>query len=208
MATSTTSSFAQMVWRFSSFFHLGCCVLTRRHKASRAPVLSAGGKGDESNAESAEDRRLDLVLLDVSVLMRIAKHARDNAPESVTGQLLGLDGKADVEVSSCFPFPNAGDSSAFDEEEDADAGTEYQIEMMRCLREVNADAYTVGWYQTADLSSFSNETLLETQFNYQTNPLLSRKCVALVYDPVMTLQSGQLRIRAVRRGVNSWRFNC
>jgi translation initiation factor 3 subunit H len=70
--------------------------------------------------------------------------------------------------------------------------------MMRCLREVNADAYTVGWYQTADLSSFSNETLLETQFNYQTNPLLSRKCVALVYDPVMTLQSGVLHIRAVR----------
>ena len=80
------------------------------------------------------------------------------------------------------------------------------------------DAYTVGWYQTADLSSFSNETLLETQFNYQTNPLLyvmellplvvfflrltflfrSRKCVALVYDPIMTLQSGILHIRALR----------
>ncbi len=59
--------------------------------------------------------------------------------------------------------------------------------MMRCLREVNVDAYTVGWYQTADLSSFSNETLLETQYNYQTNPLLCRKCVALVYDPIMTL---------------------
>ena len=77
----------------------------------------------------------------------------------------------------------------------------------------------MGWYQTADLSSFSNETLLETQFNYQTNPLLyvmlhrhghfsssyllsspirSRKCVALVYDPIMTLQSGILHIRALR----------
>jgi translation initiation factor 3 subunit H len=140
---------------------------------------------------------LDLVLLDVSVLLRIAKHCRDNAPESVTGQLLGIDGKAEVEISSCFPFPNAG-ATAFEEEEDVDAGTEYQIEMMRCLREVNADAYTVGWYQTAELSSFSNETLLETQFNYQTNPLLSRKCVALVYDPIMTLQTGQLHVRALR----------
>lgn len=146
--------------------------------------------------ESAEDRRLEAVLVDVGVLLRICKHARDNAPESVTGQLLGIDGRSDVEISSCFPFPNA--AQGFDDEDDADAGTEYQIEMMRCLREVNADAYTVGWYQTADLSSFSNETLLETQFNYQTDPLLSRKCVALVYDPVMSVQTGQLHVRALR----------
>jgi translation initiation factor 3 subunit H len=167
-------------------------------KASRPAASASLGKGDDA-AESAEDRRLDLVLLDVNVMLRIAKHCRDNAPESVTGQLLGIDGKHDVEISACFPFPNAASSeTGVDVEEDADAGTEYQMEMMRCLREVNVDAYTVGWYQTAELSSFSNETLLETQFNYQTNPLLSRKCVALVYDPIMTLQTGQLHVRALR----------
>lgn len=143
-----------------------------------------------------------------------------NAPpfcsRACSGQLLGLDGKNDLEVTNCFPFPNAV-GGGFDEDDDGDAGTEYQIEMMRCLREVNVDAYTVGWYQTADLSSFSNETLLETQYNYQTNPLLCRKCVALVYDPIMTMcvaegvcahesvvltracrQSGKLSIRALR----------
>jgi len=164
--------------------------------ASRAPA-SIADKAESLAAENLEDRQLDLVLVDATVLLKIAKHCRDNAPESVTGQLLGIDGKTDVEVSNCFPFPNT-DSQGFDEEDDADAGTDYQIEMMRCLREVNIDAYTVGWYQTADLSSFSNETLLETQYNYQTNPLLSRKCVVLVYDPIMTLQTGHLHIRALR----------
>ena len=154
-------------------------------------------KADGLSAESAEDARLDVVLVDASVLLKIAKHCKDNAPESVTGQLLGIDGKTDVEISNCFPFPNAG-SGGFEEDEDGDAGTEYQIEMMRCLREVNVDTYTVGWYQTADLSSFSNETLLQTQFEYQTNPLLSRKCVALVYDPIMTNQTSQLHVRALR----------
>jgi translation initiation factor 3 subunit H len=32
-----------------------------------------------------------------------------------------------------------------DEEADAD-GANYQLEMMRCLREVNVDNNTVGWY--------------------------------------------------------------
>jgi len=161
--------------------------------AAKAPL----SQQDKSEQEAAEDARLDEVKLDGGVILKIAKHCRDNAPESVTGQLLGLDGKFDVEITNCFPFPNAV-RGAFEEDDDGDAGTEYQIEMMRCLREVNVDAYTVGWYQTADLSSFSNETLLETQYNYQTNPLLCRKCVALVYDPIMTLQTGKLSIRALR----------
>ena len=71
--------------------------------------------------DALEDRQLDLVLVDANVLLKIAKHARDSSPESVTGQLLGIDGKTDVEISNCFPFPNA-DSNAFDDDEDADAG--------------------------------------------------------------------------------------
>lgn len=131
--------------------------------------------------------------------MKIAKHSKNNHPEAVTGQLLGLDVNRTLEVTNCFPFPNS--QSRYeddDDDEDGDAGTDYQMEMMRCLREVNVDAYTVGWYQTAELSSFSNEVLIETQYNYQTNPLLSRKCISLVYDPIMTLQTGKVCIKALR----------
>lgn len=36
-------------------------------------------------------------------------------------------------------------SRGAEEEGGADVGAEYQLDMMRCLREVNADNNTVGW---------------------------------------------------------------
>lgn len=39
-----------------------------------------------------------------------------------------------------------------DEEIEAD-GANYQLEMMRCLREVNVDNNTVGWYELYSKSS-------------------------------------------------------
>jgi translation initiation factor 3 subunit H len=36
-------------------------------------------------------------------------------------------------------------SRGSEEEGGADVGAEYQLDMMRCLREVNADNNTVGW---------------------------------------------------------------
>ncbi|KAL4574010.1 hypothetical protein LXL04_020832 [Taraxacum kok-saghyz] len=55
-------------------------------------------------------------------------------------QLLGLDVGSVLEVTNCFPFPVRED----DEEIEAD-GVNYQLEMMRCLREVNVDNHAVGW---------------------------------------------------------------
>jgi len=69
-----------------------------------------------------------------------------------------------------------------------------QIEMMRCLREVNVDNNTVGWYQSTYLGSFVNDALIETQFNYQEN---ISACVCIVYDPLRTAQ-GSLSLKAVR----------
>lgn len=41
-------------------------------------------------------------------------------------------------------------------------GAEYQMEVMRCLRVVNVDSNTVGWYTTSILGSFLTTTI-ETQ---------------------------------------------
>jgi translation initiation factor 3 subunit H len=83
-----------------------------------------------------------------------------------------------------------------------DDGADYQIAMMRCLREVrsgfscvghgqrpsvrmqvNVDNNTVGWYQSTYLGSFLNETMIETQFTYQArlcaDPL---RCTSLRSD--------------------------
>jgi len=66
--------------------------------------------------------------------------------------------------------------------------------MMRCLRAVNVDNNTVGWYQSTYLSSFLTESMIETQFNYQLN---IKKCVVVIYDPLSTSQ-GSLSLRAFR----------
>ena len=115
-----------------------------------------------------EDPTLDVVQLDglvinsihkptSQVVLKIIKHCKENLPELVTGQLLGLDVGKTLEVTNCFPYPS---KTAEEDEETPEAslgGAEYQIEMMRCLREVNVDNNTVGWYSSTYMGSFINE---------------------------------------------------
>ena len=108
----------------------------------------------------------------------------------MTGQLLGLDVGETLEVTSSFPFPGKEGGETVSEEDSA----EYQMEMMRCLREVNVDNNTVGWYQSTYFSSFIDESCVETQFNYQSN---IKNGVMLIYDPSRARTSG-LALRAFR----------
>ncbi len=50
---------------------------------------------------------LRVVQLEGSVVLKIAKHCKENASATsvVTGQLLGLDVGQTLEVTDCFPFP-------------------------------------------------------------------------------------------------------
>ena len=95
------------------------------------------------------------------MVLKIVKHCQRAIPSFVTGQLLGLDIGRSLEVTNTFPFP------AMERESADDGSAEYQMEMMRCLREVNVDNNTVGWYQSTYFSSFVDESCVETQFNYQ-----------------------------------------
>ncbi len=105
------------------------------------------------------------------VVLKLIKHCQAALPTFVTGQLLGLDVGPKLEVTNCFPFPSKeaeqqhGTRTNSNEEEEDSA--EYQMEMMRHLREVNVDNNTVGWYQSTYFSSFIDESCVETQFNYQ-----------------------------------------
>jgi translation initiation factor 3 subunit H len=51
--------------------------------------------------------------------------------------------------------------------------------MMRCLRDVNVDNNTVGWYQSTYLGSFVTHKLIETQYNYQQT--FNNKSVVIVH---------------------------
>src|SRR5271169_2553586 len=84
-------------------------------------------------------------LISLQVALKIVKHAKESMPYLVTGQLLGLDIGTNLEVTNCFPFPSRGEREE-QEDPDSESVVEYQWEMMKCLRDVNVDNNTVGWY--------------------------------------------------------------
>ncbi|KAG8492979.1 hypothetical protein CXB51_012641 [Gossypium anomalum] len=132
---------------------------------------------------------LRVVQIEGLVILKIIKHCKEFSPALVTGQLLGLDVGSVLEVTNCFPFPIREE----DEEIEAD-GANYQLEMMRCLREVNVDNNTVGWYQSTILGSYQTVELIETFMNYQEN---IRRCVCIIYDPSRSNQ-GVLALKALK----------
>lgn len=81
-----------------------------------------------------------------------------------------MDGE--LQVTNSFPFPSAdpaASSGDFNDNSSANAAAAaprakanafYQAEMMRCLREMNVDANSVGWYQSANLGNFVCSQLL------------------------------------------------
>jgi len=137
-----------------------------------------------------------VVQLDALVVLKIIKHCQESFPDLVTGQLLGLDIANTLEVTNCFPFPTdtTNDDENVEESAISSAMAEYQLEMMKCLREVNVDNNAVGWYSSTYMGSFINKATIDTQYNYQEK---INTAVVVVYDPVKTSQ-GHLSLKAYR----------
>jgi len=140
-------------------------------------------------------------------MLKIVKHCQESLPQMVTGSLLGLQVDGGVlEVTHAFPFPEprenksdlvvkTGDEANVDDEAAALDGHEFQLEMMKMLREVNVDNNCVGWYQSMYLGSYSTSSLLETQLSYQSE--LSPNAVVVLYDPMQT-SHGNLMLKCYR----------
>ncbi|KAJ2778993.1 hypothetical protein H4R18_004267 [Coemansia javaensis] len=133
---------------------------------------------------------LRLVKVDPLAILKIVKHSRENFPSSVNGQLLGLEIDGVLEVTNAFAVPTFLGS-----EEDM---TEYQLEMMQCLREVNVDSSSVGWYQSTRLGDFMHRPLLDVQASYQAATPNSNSSVVLIHDTTRSEQAGNLSLRAFR----------
>lgn len=133
---------------------------------------------------------LRMVQLEGQVLLKISQHCKENSSFNtvVTGQLLGLDVGQTLEVTDCFPFP-----SNLDDNDDHD-GADYQLEMMRCLREINVDNNMVGWYQSTVSGSYQVVEIIETFVNYLEN---LERCICIVYDVTASL-SGSFGIKVIR----------
>jgi len=131
--------------------------------------------------DEPEEGDIKMVKVDALVILQIMKHCRHQAPMHVTGQLLGIDVDDTLQVTHSFGYVNKGNGE--EENRTADQGEQYQIEMLRALREVNVDSNTVGWYQTTHLGQFFNDTVIEMQYLYQ---LQIPRSVLVVYDPLQS----------------------
>eukprot|EP00428_Durinskia_dybowskii_P019991 CAMPEP_0170208472 /NCGR_PEP_ID=MMETSP0116_2-20130129/3822_1 /TAXON_ID=400756 /ORGANISM="Durinskia baltica, Strain CSIRO CS-38" /LENGTH=296 /DNA_ID=CAMNT_0010458947 /DNA_START=67 /DNA_END=954 /DNA_ORIENTATION=+ len=132
--------------------------------------------------------RVNSVQIEGLALMKIVKHCHDSLPTMVTGSLLGLATESGVlEITHAFPSPDSG--------KDDEGDDDFQLEMMRMLREVNVDNNCVGWYQSMYLGIYSTSSVLESQFSYQTE--LSPNAVVLLYDPLQSAH-GNFCLKAFR----------
>ncbi|XP_062509204.1 eukaryotic translation initiation factor 3 subunit H-like [Corticium candelabrum] len=156
--------------------------------------MAASAASSSATAVRAQPLAIEKVHIDGLVVLKIIQHCEQEGggAEAVQGNLLGLvdEGNKRVEITNCFPTPQRGD----EEEEDSGQLQEYQIEMMRLMREVNIDYMLVGWYQSTFVRSSLNRTLVESQFTYQKAIEAS---IVLLYDPVRTSQ-GCLSLKAYR----------
>jgi len=150
--------------------------------------------------ELPDEKPVTEVHIEGLALLKIVKHCQESLPQLSSGSLLGLAQDSGVlEITHCFPFPDSTDNKATagDEVENTALidGHEFQLEMMRMLREVNVDNNCVGWYQSMYLGSYSTHSLLENQLSYQTD--LSPNAVVILYDPIQT-SHGNLVLKCYR----------
>jgi len=143
------------------------------------------------------DEPIREVIVSGLVALKIIKHCRQHIPTRVTGQLLGLDINGLLEITDSFVVPSRG-------EDDKEVDPDYEISMLRSLREVNMDNISVGWYistflgQHLDLPDPRNPDalpfLVNTQFSWQSGIPNS---VVIIYDHLASTH-GSLSLKALR----------
>jgi len=116
-----------------------------------------------------------------------------------------LDVDGILEVTYAYPFPaskpdasgRGGDESGETTTKDDIDGNDYQMEMMKMLREVNVDNNCVGWYQSMYLGTMYTADVISCQYSYQSAEELSDNTIVIMYDPVQS-KSGCLVLKAFK----------
>lgn len=153
---------------------------------------------DDDNYPASAKQIINEVIIDGLAVLKIVKHCNDNLPSLVAGSLLGLDvdGRLEITYSFSFPVPKGSTGRKGNGVEDLD-GNEYQIEMMKMLRDVNVDNNCVGWYQSMYLGTICTNDVVGYQYSYQSSEELSNNSVVIMYDPIQS-QRGVLVMKAFR----------
>ncbi|KAE8884165.1 hypothetical protein PF005_g2466 [Phytophthora fragariae] len=157
--------------------------------ASPSPVAVLGPAPESAESIDIFDgvTPVTSVALEGVALLQIIKHCHESLPGGVAGSLLGVDKEQVLEVTNSFPSPPSSERKK--------GADEYQLDMMKSLREVGMDNNKVGWYQSVAMGTFCTASFIEHQFQYQKS--LGPNAICLIYDSAET-SKGSLSLRAVR----------
>lgn len=137
---------------------------------------------DSSASRSGSSKRIHTVVVEGLVLLRLIKHSREHAHQTVRGNLLGLEVDNGVcEVTNCFPTCD-------------DGSVEYNVRVMKVMKEVNVDHNVVGWYSSMFLGTYFTKENVEHHADFQA---AMPDSVLLMYDNVPSAQ-GLLSLKALR----------
>merc|ERR1712228_485311 len=144
-----------------------------------------------SRKNTENESSIEVVQIDGLVIMKLIKHCHELEASTsgsgiAQGALLGLVTDTRLEITHCFPFPSGTDETIDDED--------FQLTMMRRLRQVNVDHQHVGWYQSSQFGNFLSHSFLSHNFSYQTS---IEESVCLIFDTAKTGQ-GFLNLKAYR----------
>lgn len=139
------------------------------------------------------------VIIDGLAVLKIVKHCNDQLPTMVAGSLLGLDIGGALEITYSYAFPATSVSEIDPTMNGIDEldGADYQMEMMKMLRDVNVDNNCVGWYQSMYLGTMCTTEVVNYQYSYQSSEELSENSVVIMYDPIQS-KKGSLVMKAFR----------
>lgn len=138
-----------------------------------------------------DQTQIKRIEIDALVVLQIMKHCRQHSPSQVGGQLLGLDIGDTLQVTHSFAYVQ---KDSTDDKIQEGEGEQYQLDMLRLLRQVNVDSNTVGWYQTTHLGQFFNAMYIESQYYFQRDIPAS---IFLVYDELQAMV-GKPSFKALR----------
>ncbi len=128
------------------------------------------------------------VHIDGLAVLKLVRHCNESLPTMVAGSLLGLDVDGILEVTYAYPFPASksdggggrGEDSGENNHRDDIDGNDYQLEMMKMLREVNVDNNCIGWYQSMYLGTMFTSDVISCQYSYQSAEELSDNTIVIM----------------------------
>lgn len=151
-------------------------------------------KSEEGAAKASELPSINSVKIDASAALRIVKHARDNTPHRVFGDLLGIQLGDCVEIANVQPhFPYSGsihetDAERKDRENRDERDAKNAVEL---LRGTGMGGIVCGSYVCASQSQyFSRQSISNLRGLDRTEPSL-----LVIYDPLRS-GFGKLYLRA------------